>query len=140
MMWNNLCRLACHVPQWGWSAMTVGVVLWLTLWPDPLPDNDVKWWEGTDKVVHGLMFLGVYLSVCFDLCRREVKKGQGIVNRLTRVNLCGWIMLLGAVIELMQPLSGRTCDLSDFIADAVGVVTGLLLSGWLMKRLWERCE
>ena len=138
MMWRSLCRFACRLPQWGWSVLTVGVVLWLTLWPDPLPDNDVKWWEGTDKVVHALMFLGVYLSVCFDLSRRGVKNGTGAAGSMACLNLAGWVMLMGAVIELLQPLSGRTCDLSDFLADAVGVLTGLLLSGWLMKRLWER--
>ena len=138
MMWRSLCRFACRLPQWGWSVLTVGVVLWLTLWPDPLPDNDVKWWEGTDKVVHGLMFLGVYLSVCFDLSRRGVKNGIGTADSMARINLAGWVMLMGAVIELLQPLSGRTCDLSDFLADAAGVLTALLLSGWLMKRLWER--
>lgn len=138
MMWRSLCRFACRLPQWGWSVLTVGVVLWLTLWPDPLPDNDVKWWEGTDKVVHGLMFLGVYLSVCFDLSRRGVKNGTGTADSMARLNLAGWVMLMGAVIELLQPLSGRTCDLSDFLADAAGVLTALLLSGWLMKRLWER--
>lgn len=138
-MWRGLCRAACLLPQWGWSAVTVAVVLWLTLSPDPLPDSDMSWPEGTDKVVHGLMFLGVYLSVCFDITRRMWGKTPGrIVDKWARINLAGWVMLLGALIEIMQPLSGRTCDLADFIADAVGALAGLALSGWLMKRLWGR--
>lgn len=116
----------------------MAVVLWLTLSPDPLPDSDMSWPEGTDKVVHGLMFLGVYLSVCFDITRRQCGKTPGrIAGSRTRINLAGWVMLLGAVIEIVQPLSGRACDISDFIADAVGALAGLALSGWLMRRLWS---
>lgn len=134
-MLRRLGQMACRVPLWGWTAATTGVVLWLTLWPDPLPDNDVEWWAGTDKAVHALMFVGVYLSVCFDVCRRSISHGAGISGIVTRLNIAGWVMLMGAVIELVQPLSGRSCDLSDFLADAAGTLIAFWLSGWLMRRL-----
>ena len=140
-MWRRLCGLACVLPLWGWTVVTTVLVLWLTLSPDPLPDNEITWWEHTDKIVHVLLCLGVYLSGCFDLSRRSSARKPGrTAGVVSRVNLAGWVMLLGAVIELIQPLSNRTCDLSDFLADASGVFLGFAISGWLMKRLFSGKE
>lgn len=135
-MWRQLGRVAMIMPHWGWTVLTVGCVLWLTLWPDPLPESDMTLFEGADKVVHSLMFFGVYLSACYDISRRKcINMPDKVAGVLVRINLCGWVMLLGAVIELLQPLSGRSCELADFIADAVGAVTGLAVSGYVIRRL-----
>lgn len=136
-MWRSLCRAACIVPLWGWTVVTVGAVLWLTLSPDPLPESDVRWFDGADKIVHGLMFLGIYLSAIFDISRKRVLVSPGVLPGVwSRVNLAGWVLLLGALIELLQPYSGRTCDFVDFVADASGVLAGFCISGVLMRRLW----
>lgn len=44
----------------------------------------------------------------------------------------------GYMIELIQPYFGRTYDLADLRADAIGAVAGAVLgiaSGWVMRRL-----
>jgi VanZ family protein len=47
-----------------------------------------------------------------------------------------WLIFLGAVIsgaadELSQPYTGRTCDILDFVADAVGIFAGLVIFTFL---------
>jgi len=49
-----------------------------------------------------------------------------------------WAVVLaayGGLAELIQPLTGRDCDIEDFLADAVGVVVVLLVA---TIRDWRR--
>ncbi len=48
------------------TAVVVLAILWLTLAPKPLPDSDVHWFEGADKVVHGCMFGGLFFVMGLD--------------------------------------------------------------------------
>ena len=54
------------MPQFLVSGTVVAAVLYLTLAPKPLPDNDINWFKHTDKIVHAVMMAGVYLAVALD--------------------------------------------------------------------------
>ena len=50
-----------------------------------------------------------------------------------------WIILclsiaFGGAIELLQPLVKRSCEMADFLADAVGAILGFLVAGALRAR------
>ena len=50
-----------------------------------------------------------------------------------------WIILclsiaFGGAIELLQPLVNRSCEMADFLADAVGAILGFLVAGALRAR------
>jgi membrane associated rhomboid family serine protease len=50
-----------------------------------------------------------------------------------------WIILslsiaFGGAIELLQPLVNRSCEMADFLADAVGAMLGVLVAGALRAR------
>lgn len=136
-MWNRLCRIACLLPTGGWTLLTAAAILWITLTPDPLPDDDFTLWEHADKIVHFLMFFGMFLSACFDLTRRSLRSTGKIPPFTIRINLCCWTMLFGAIIEIVQPYFERGCDGADFLADSTGAIIALLISGWLMKKLFR---
>ncbi len=45
-------------------------ILYLTLWPDPVPDHP-RLFEGADKVVHAIMFMGFYWALGVDRWVRQ---------------------------------------------------------------------
>ncbi|MDE6536034.1 MAG: hypothetical protein K2K82_08530 [Muribaculaceae bacterium] len=108
-------------PRWLLTVVTVSAVLYLTLFPRPLPDNDFRFWEHTDKIVHALMMLGVYTAIAIDLRRPLTAK--------LRWSLFAAVAAFGALIELAQQSMGlgRTGSAADLIADLIGTLLPTLL-------------
>ena len=110
-----------RIPRWLPTVLTVSAVLYLTLFPDPVPDNDLPLWEHTDKVVHALMMAAVWTALAIDLRRP-------LTPRL-RLTLFISVTAFGALIELAQQAMdlGRTADLADLAADTLGALLPTLL-------------
>lgn len=51
---------------------------------------------------------------------------------------CCVCIAMGGVIELLQPLSNRHCELRDFIANSAGVGLGALFAVLVLARLLRR--
>ena len=71
--------------------------------------------SGSDKVYHLISFAILTLPIA-------IIRPRAI-----------WIILslsiaFGGAIELLQPLVNRTCELADFLADAVGAILGVLVT------------
>ena len=82
-----------------------------------LPDVSIG---GYDKLIHIAMFLTWALAVRFDYDRHPF--------RYAIVFLIG--ILFSALTEVLQILvEGRSFDLYDMAADAVGLIIGLAISG-----------
>lgn len=111
------------IPRWWSSALVICAVLYLTLFPHPLPDNDIPFWEHTDKIVHALMMAGTYWAIAFDLGR-----GRPLSLR-ARMWLIVGVIAFGGAIELAQDAMGlgRGADLIDFAADTAGTLLAFLL-------------
>lgn len=62
-------QLIKRLPPFTLTAIVTAAVLYLTLVPKPLPDNDIEWFEGADKVVHAIMMLGITGSLGLDYMR-----------------------------------------------------------------------
>ena len=81
-----------------------------------------------DKVVHAAAYFVLVM-----LCGwARIQRGRS----LHRSWACRWWLiytLYAAVDELLQPLVGRYCQWSDWVADVVGVLLALLL--WLWAHL-----
>jgi membrane associated rhomboid family serine protease len=77
---------------------------------------------GVDKVVHGLLFLALALT----------GRWAGIRQSLLGAALVGYAV----VSELVQGLTplDRSMSLGDWLADVVGVVTGLALWALILRR------
>ncbi len=102
------------------------VILYLTLYPDPVPSDMMPLFPYADKVVHLLMFLGMGGCLLFDLGRIDK-----IVVGLKLLICCVLIAsLFGGLIELLQGMMamGRSCDVYDWLADSVGAIVGVALS------------
>lgn len=87
----------------------------------PLPPMALPEFNGWDKMAHFIMFGG--LAICFVYDTRRMKHRSITLLEVAVIIAC--VTLLGGAIELLQgtELINRSCDLSDFIANAAGAVT-----------------
>lgn len=120
------------MPPWVMTAVVVLAILWLTLAPKPLPDNDVHWFEGADKVVHGCMFGGLFFVMGLDWVISGRKLGLPV-----GMALAGVCVAFGGGIELVQGAMdmGRGCDVWDFVADTAGVALSLAVTPVIVRWL-----
>lgn len=132
-------RLLNKVPRWTFTVIVVIAVLYLTLMPQPLPDNDIQWFEGADKVVHGIMMFGVMLCLSFDYFRIHYKQQDRTPGGILSLFLILTIAF-GGMIELIQDWMGlgRGKDIMDFEADTIGALVAyvIVLLNWSHLRHW----
>ena len=102
---------------WG----LVAAVLLLTLSPAPYlkPLESISFW---DKAEHALSFAGL-----------------GLLGLLAYPPRSTWVLvgllLLGGAIELVQAATGwRSGEWADWLADAIGLLPGLVARPWLVTR------
>jgi VanZ family protein len=74
-----------------------------------------------DKIEHAFAYL--VLAVFFYLTFKSAWKNK-VPAVLVTVLACA---AYGGIIEIIQPLAGRTCDLLDFTANAFGALSGSLV-------------
>lgn len=122
------------IPQWLFTIVTAIAILYLTLVPKPLPDNDISFWEHTDKVVHAIMFGGLYFVFYLDYSR---KYGMGKWKATTTWLAIIAVALMGGLIEIAQDAMnmGRGGDVYDFMADTTGVFLSAIVSPGIVGRL-----
>lgn len=126
-MKNLKLRLA-NLPPWTLTIITIAVILWMTLAPHPLGDEDIPLFPGADKLVHAIMFGGLTIVALLDITRRQ--RWRPVPAR------CLWFVailasLLGVLIEICQWKMGlgRSFEWADIAADTAGAFLCALL--WL---------
>lgn len=138
----NIVKIQHTLEKWPAWILTIVVslaILYLTLYPDPLPDDTPELFPGVDKVVHALMFGGLTLVVLLDcqrLAARREKKWQPLSGSFV------WSVAFisafsGGVIECLQWIMGlgRGFEIGDILADTTGAFAFAAL--WLMlQRHW----
>lgn len=108
------------VSKWAglWSVLAIGY--WLTLLIAthiPTPELVIGGAMEFDKLLHAGAYF-VLATVLFITARR-----LGSSNRLrTGLLIVFGVIAYGAIDELTQPYFNRSCDLSDWIADSIGVL------------------
>lgn len=130
---NPMLNFLLKIPRWWSSALVICAVLYLTLFPKPLPDNDIQFWEHTDKLVHGLMMAATYWALAFDIGR-----GSRLSTR-SRLWLLGGVIAFGGAIELAQGAMGlgRGASWGDFAADAAGTLIAALSVNPLLRAMFS---
>jgi hypothetical protein len=89
------------------------------------PASDVPYSPpGVDKIVHASLFAALALT--------------GRWAGASRVVLAPALVLYGAASEVVQGWIGRDAALGDWLADAVGVLLGLLVWEWFARRAARR--
>ncbi|SMO80791.1 VanZ like family protein [Thalassovita litoralis] len=112
MLWKEVTVNFVRHPRTVWlflSLCLVGIVSVLTLMP--MPDWSKQGSVGIDKVYHILAFAAlIWPTAC-------------LLPQLLRP--AGFFLLAyGGLIELIQPLVGRSADSLDLLADGLGILLG----------------
>ena len=115
----TLKNLLDPLPAWTLTIICFLAICWLTLAPDPLPDNDLPLFPGADKLVHAIMFGGFTLCIILDWNRRH---GWPSAIRKADIYAPLYASLFGGVTELLQQKmdAGRSADVWDLVADVIG--------------------
>ena len=135
----KLQRVLEKWPAWILTIVVSLIILYLTLYPDPLPDDTPQLFPGADKVVHALMFGGLTLVALLDRQRLDARR-DGVWAPLPGrfVWSVAFISAFsGAVIECLQWTMGlgRGFEIADIVADTAGAFAFAAL--WLMlQRHW----
>ncbi len=135
-------------PSWILTIVVSLAILYLTLMPQPLPDDTPKLFPGADKVVHALMFGGLTFVILLDTQRRrnysssgrkssgsdrkpigeeQAKAGEQATFWQPLSKRYVWTVaaisaLAGIIIECLQWAMGlgRGFEVADIVADTVG--------------------
>ncbi|MDE5975102.1 MAG: VanZ family protein [Muribaculaceae bacterium] len=126
---NGFLKIAASIPRWVPSIITVLVILWLTLSPDPLGKDSPRLFPGADKVAHALMFGGLTVMILFDHTRRD-RWRPATVKFATIAAAASTI--LGCIVEFAQLIMnvGRGFEYTDMVADLVGA--DICAVGWII--------
>lgn len=118
-------------PPWILTIVVSLAILYLTLVPQPLPDDTPKLFPGADKVVHALMFGGLTFVILLDRQRRancHPNKGDSWntfwqpLSKSFVWTVAAFSALVGIVIECLQWVMGlgRGFEVADIVADTIG--------------------
>lgn len=132
----KVIQLIRSIPPFIPTAAVVAAILFLSLAPDPIPDNKRFFlFAGADKVVHFIMYWGFSITYCFDYYRRNM------IMKESKAMWCAFIAatILGGVIEILQAnmALGRSGEFIDFIADIAGAAVGVVMGRWMWQHLHE---
>lgn len=118
-----------NLPPWLFTAVVTALVLWLTLAPEPLGEENMPTIPGMDKFAHFMMFGGLAVAICTDLWLEHSLTVSSML-----ITAC-IVSLFGAAIELAQDWMGlgRGAEWIDWLAD----VSGAFFWGWI-SRLFYR--
>lgn len=118
---DKLRHALSRFPRWIFTILTVLLILWLTLMPDPLGDTTPTLFPGADKVVHAIMFGFLTTMILLDHQRniswRPVSSGY-ITGAAIVSSLMG---ILVEVLQLKMDM-GRGFEPADMVADILGAV------------------
>lgn len=155
------------LPVGLFSLIVVAAILWLTLAPDPLPEEEMPPIPYLDKIGHFCMFGGLTFAILFDfalhyhkpaLCGRDypadawntrsdpsdnstvcTPPAQWHPSALLMLSVVIAVILFGGFIEILQKLMnmGRGMELDDFIADIAGVLVAAAVSPCVIRYIFR---
>lgn len=129
------------IPVWLCTALVTAAIVWLTLAPQPLPDNSLPLIPGIDKIGHACMFAGLAAAIYFDAGLRQYKRRETVYFRpVWRLQIATGVIIFGLLTEFLQEISdvGREGDIIDWGADIVGTCLAVIIAPRLLPRIFNR--
>lgn len=107
------------ISAWWPTALVVAIILYATLSSDPVGDIDMPLIPHLDKLIHAIMFGGLFSAIAFDSYRDGY-----CMTRYRLLMYAAIAVAAGGATELLQYAEDnvRSADWLDFAADAGGVV------------------
>ena len=129
---RKLIHIFDKLPSWSASVVVLIVILVLTLDSNPV-QIDLPNIVGIDKLVHGIMFGGLAMSICLDIQRRNWSVLIGIGSVIVAIVISS---VVGVTVEMLQYwiANGRTYETYDIVADVVGAFVLGFVARILLKK------
>lgn len=129
---RKLIHIFDKLPSWSASVVVLIVILVLTLDSNPV-QIDLPNIVGIDKLVHGIMFGGLAMSICLDIQRRNWSALIGIGSVIVAIVISS---VVGVTVEMLQywMANGRTYEAYDIVADVVGAFVLGFVARILLKK------
>lgn len=132
---NRLISAARNLPRFLLTALVLAAILYLTLWPNPVPD-DTMLFPYQDKVAHLLMFMGLSAVGCLDWAHADPDSHRLTLTKHGAASMAIVATVIGGCIEIAQENMGlgRSGDWSDFVCDAIGALLGAVIMLLILHR------
>lgn len=121
--------------KWWPTCIVVAVILYATLNSDPVGADQLPLIPHIDKLIHAVMFGGLFSAICFDYYRAGNALTQIIMLVVAAISICA-----GGLNELAQGVvdNGRTTEGLDFVADCVGVAVAYITAPPAIRRVVKK--
>ena len=135
MIQSLLKNIKTTIFRYWSSGLTLLVVLYATLWPDPVGAEEMAFFPGIDKLIHAVMMGGLASAVIFDIRRAG--------HRLD-LRTCATVGISVVVFSLFDEIAqkvmclGRAFEWLDLLADSAGVLLGLILGRPVINRILRK--
>lgn len=115
----DMTSLLKFCKTWWPTALTLGVVLYATLSPNPVGADEVMLFPGADKLIHAIMMGGLASAVLFDM-----RCAGHRLSRRRKFYVALAVFVFSFIDEFAQQAMelGRSPELADAIADTVGII------------------
>ncbi len=112
-----------YIPGYAVHAITLFTALFIiTISLLPHPPKVLTPFEFSDKIFHALAYTVFSILLFFSL------KTRYTAFRWTAPLALVLVLLLGGIIEIVQPYFSRSKDFYDFLSDTAGGITGIFLT------------
>ncbi len=104
--------------QWWPTMLVLAVIAYATLDSDPVGADNLPPIPHIDKLIHAIMFGGLFSALAFD----HYRAGKEMTHRILFIFAIG-SLIVGAADEWAQSAlnTGRSGDVLDLAADAIGI-------------------
>lgn len=108
---------------WWPSLLTLMVVLYATLWPEPVGAKESMLFPGADKLIHAIMMGGLVSAFLFDRRRH----GRPLTFKVIIIfGICGVAFSILDEYAQEAMLLGRHFEFLDLLADTGGIIIAMI--------------
>ncbi len=120
--------------RWWPTATVVAVILYATLNSDPVGDIGLSLVPHLDKLIHAIMFGGLFSAIIFDWRRAGKPLPTSVLLFVATIAVAA-----GGMDEMAQEAihNGREGDILDFAADCIGIAVAFFSAPPLIKRIFS---
>lgn len=126
--------------RWWLTIIVTAAILWLTLAPHPVGDNEIELFPGADKIIHAIMMGGLAFTALFDFARNGTWRNIRKITPAIAITVAFTCIIFSCIDEWGQGVMnlGRSSDPFDLIADIAGIILAATIAVPLIRKLLPR--
>ncbi|MDE6156905.1 MAG: VanZ family protein [Muribaculaceae bacterium] len=127
-------RIRQLIARWWPTALVVAVILYATLDSDPVGVDSFPLIPHLDKLIHAIMFGGLFASISFDSRRAGHRLSTKSLLTFAAISIAA-----GAIDEVLQHTiaNGRDGDILDWAADSFGIAVAYFTAPPVINNIFK---